>query len=201
MKKVSLIGAGGHCRSIIALLQNNAYEIEYIFDDGFKSKEMILGIPLVGDSKSIETGHKLVLAIGDNQSRHKYFSTYGSQVIAEAIIHPTAFLEKHVKLGTANNIFAKVFINNAVFIGDNNLINSAAILEHEVIVGSHNHISISACLLGRSQIGDRCFIGAGAIIKEKVKICSDVTIGANSFVAEDITLPGVYVGSPARKIK
>lgn len=201
MKKVNLVGAGGHCRSVIALLTNNAYEIESIFDDGFKSKETILGIPLIGGSKAIESTQQLVLAIGDNQSRSRYFSTYRNQVVMELIVHPTAWLEKHLKVGVANTIFAKVFINNAVEIGDNNLINSGAILEHEVVIGSHNHISISACLLGRSQIGDRCFIGAGSIVKEKVKICSDVTVGANSFVAEDITTPGVYVGSPARKIK
>lgn len=49
-------------------------------------------------------------------------------------------------------------------------------------------------------LGDNVFIGAGAIIIGPVEICSNVIIGAMSLVNRSITEPGVYVGSPAKKI-
>ncbi len=201
MKTISLIGSGGHCRSVIALLSHHSYLIDGIYDSNFKSAEMILEIPLRGDLSALPANQGIVLAIGDSEARRQLFEKYYSFIIKEPIIHPTVHIEKYVTIGESNNIFAKVFINNSVEIGNNNLINSGAILEHEVKIGSHNHISISATLLGRSQIGDNCFIAAGSIIKEKVKICSNVIVGANSFVAQDITEPGTYVGSPARKVQ
>ena len=201
MKKISLIGAGGHSRSVIGLLANNGFTVENIYDDAFKVQEMIFGIPVLGPSSAIKKYQKLVLAIGDCYAREKYFKLFHSQIHLETITHTTAYIEKYVQLGRANNIFAKVFINNGVEMGDDNLINSGAIIEHEAIIGSHNHISVSSSLLGRSEIGNRCFIGAGAIIKDKVKICDDVIVGANSFVSENINEPGLYVGSPARKVK
>ena len=201
MKKISLIGAGGHSRSVMALLSQFGFEIESLFDDGFQERELILGIPLIGQCNLITRTHKLVLAVGDNDSRRKYYLQYISQIVKENIIHPTAVLEKRIILGEANNIFAQAYLNNEVTLGDNNIINTRAIIEHEVNIGSHNHISVGATLLGRSQIGDGCFIGAGAIVRDKVKIGNGVVVGANSFVAKDITSPGIYVGSPARKVK
>jgi acetyltransferase-like isoleucine patch superfamily enzyme len=50
------------------------------------------------------------------------------------------------------------------------------------------------------KIGSNCWIGYGVIIIGPVNICSDVIIGAGSVVTRDIEEPGVYVGSPAKKI-
>ena len=50
------------------------------------------------------------------------------------------------------------------------------------------------------KIGSNCWIGYGVIIIGPVNICSDVIIGAGSVVTRNIEEPGVYVGSPARKI-
>ena len=38
-------------------------------------------------------------------------------------------------------------------------------------------------------------------IREKISICDDVIIGLNSGVVGDIVESGVYVGTPAKKIK
>ena len=50
------------------------------------------------------------------------------------------------------------------------------------------------------KIGDRAWIGARAMILPGVTIGDDVVIGAGSVVARDCLEPGVYVGSPARKV-
>ena len=62
-------------------------------------------------------------------------------------------------------------------------------------------MAVGAILCGRTVIGNRCMIGAGAVVIDQIKICDDVTVGANAVVVKDITVPGTYVGNPARKIK
>lgn len=49
-------------------------------------------------------------------------------------------------------------------------------------------------------IEDNVWIGAHSVILPGVRIASGSIVGANSTVTKSITSPGVYVGSPAKKI-
>lgn len=50
-------------------------------------------------------------------------------------------------------------------------------------------------------IDDGCWLGAGVTVLPGVHIAKGCIIGANSTVVKDTEENGVYVGSPARKIK
>jgi UDP-N-acetylbacillosamine N-acetyltransferase len=202
-KSVVLIGAGGHARSLIALLHNNRKTIKAIYDDFWDAtkNETILSVPVIGKIKDLNSKNEICLAIGDNLLREKLFNQFHLQILKSSIKHSTALIENSAVLGKSNFIFANVFFNALVTIGDNNIINTSAIIEHESVIGHHNHISVSAILCGRVTIGNNCFIGANAVIKDKIKICNDVIIGAGAVVVKDIIKPGVYVGNPAKKIK
>ena len=207
MNKIKIIGAGGHTRSSLNLLRENFNNsILEIYDDSYSStsKEHIDGIELVGkisDIKIEDVDENIFLSIGDSFKRKNYFNKFLDLVIKENLIHRYAYLEKNIKIGMANQIFANVYINSYVDIAHNNIINSGSILEHEVKIGSHNHISVGVKICGRVTIGDSCFIGAGAIVIDKVSICNNVIIGAGTVVLKDIKHSGTYVGNPARKIK
>lgn len=205
MKNIAIIGAGGHTRSSINLLKqsfNDAFFL--IYDDNYNNKveEYIDEIKVIGAIFDIDKNKQnIFLSVGDNKKREEYFNTFNKIVIKENLICTSAYLEKNIKLGFANQIFANVYVNSYAEIGDNNIVNTSAILEHEVKIGSHNHISIGAKLCGRVSLEDRCFVGAGAIIIDKVSICNDVIIGAGAVVIDDIVSSGTYVGNPARKVK
>ncbi|MFM2010747.1 MAG: hypothetical protein RLZZ479_1138, partial [Bacteroidota bacterium] len=51
-----------------------------------------------------------------------------------------------------------------------------------------------------TKIGNHVSIGSNATILP-VEICDYVVIGAGSVVTKNITQSGIYVGSPAKKIK
>lgn len=202
MKKIAIIGAGGHTRSLINVLELNNFKIEGVYDDAFDSskKELINGYLLRGCVDNVPRNAQLILSIGDNTKRKELFAFFGKQIYKKSLIHPSSILEKKVLLGSSNQILAKVYINSHAKLGDNNIINTSAIIEHEVSIGSHNHLAVGVILCGRVQIGNCCFIGAGAVLVDKISICDNVTVGANSTVIRDIIKPGIYVGSPARRI-
>lgn len=202
MKNISILGAGGHTRSSINLINQHFENVVLnIYDDNFDSKkvEYINSIELVG--KISDIGDNIFLSIGDNKKREEYFNLFYNNILKQNLIHKKAFIENNIKIGLSNQIFANVYINSLVEIGDNNILNTSSILEHEVKIGNHNHISIGAKLCGRVTIGNNCFIGSGAIIIDKVFICDNVIVGAGTVVIGNITEPGTYVGNPARKIK
>tara|TARA_B100000787_G_C16179733_1_gene291078 strand:+ start:976 stop:1590 length:615 start_codon:yes stop_codon:yes gene_type:complete len=204
LSKISIIGFGGHTESIINLLliSYNFKKIS-IYDDSFSNdtKESINLIPLIGSIDKVTEEQDVVLSIGDNTLRKKYFKYFEKQVISNSLFHLASFQEKDVNIGNSNQIFANSYINSKVIIGKNNIINSGAIIEHGSEIGSHNHISVGVKICGKVNIGDSCYIGAGAVIIDKILICSNVIIGAGSVVISNITIAGTYVGNPVRKIK
>jgi acetyltransferase-like isoleucine patch superfamily enzyme len=55
---------------------------------------------------------------------------------------------------------------------------------------------------GSSIINEYNFLGSGVIISPGVKLSSkNIIIGSGATVTKDITNSGVYVGTPAKKIK
>lgn len=202
-KKVAIIGAGGHTRSLMNLLEYNYFKIVGIFDDSFEISraEFINAYPLTGKIDDFPKDVAVVLSIGDNYLRAEFFRKFKPYVVKDNLIHPKSVIEKNVILGIANQIFAYVYINSNVEICDNNIINTGAIIEHEVKIGYNNHISVNSTLCGRVRIGNNCFIGAGAVVIDKLTIQDNVTIGANSVVISDIAESGVYAGNPARRVE
>lgn len=49
-------------------------------------------------------------------------------------------------------------------------------------------------------LGDNVVLGANTVVIGPVTVCSGVLVGAMSLVNRDITEPGVYVGTPVRKV-
>ena len=50
-------------------------------------------------------------------------------------------------------------------------------------------------------IGANCWIATEAYINMGVTICDEAIIGARSSVFKSIDNPGVYIGTPAKKVK
>ena len=204
MNNISIIGAGGHTKSSINLLNHTFKNCKFsIYDDSYNENisEYIHNIKLVGKVNVIDDNSLIFLSIGDNGRRKKFFLEFKNQIVKENALHKNSIVEKNVIMGDSNQIFANTVINSYVTIADNNIINTSSVLEHEVSIGSHNHISVGTKICGRAKIADNCFIGSNAVVIDRISICSGVIVGAGSVVINDIVEPVTYVGNPARKIK
>ena len=204
LKSINIIGSGGHARSVVALLLDAGYGIEGIYDDSYKADEteLILGVKLNGKVADLpKDDNEVILAVGNNELREKYFHEYSDERVKESIISSNAIVERAVTIAPSTLVFHHALINAGAKIGSNCIINSKALIEHECVIGDHCHISIASVIGGRVRIGSHCFIGAGAVIKDQIQICDKVIIGAGSVVIKSILEPGTYVGNPLRKIK
>ncbi len=95
-------------------------------------------------------------------------------------------------------IHPRAEVGPSVTIGEHTHIHAGAFLTRSV-VGNFCTIAPSATILGDVTIGDRVLVGANATVRNLVTICDDVVVGAGAVVAGNITDPGIYVGTPARK--
>ena len=207
-KKINIIGAGGHSRPIIEVL--NAHfknRKKFIYDLNFKkkkSKEKILGCNVVGSLNDFlkEKNTEVYLAIGDNNLRMQIFKKLKKlKIKLPNLISNDASMSKFFNIGVGNFINKQAFIGPDVIIGNNNIINTRSVLEHQTTLGSNSHIGPKSIIGGHVKIGNNVLIGLGSKVINNVKICNNCIIGAGSVVTKNINKPGTYVGIPAKKIK
>lgn len=195
-------GCGGHSRSItdVLLLNNPGATIIYV-DQNAAPNETLFNFPVLKSVNYEASDAQYVIAIGDNKKRkEKFLSVNNAEKIA-SVVSKFSHIGRGALYGTGTFIGNYAHIGPLVRIGQNTIINTAAIVEHEVIIGDHSHIGPNATISGRCKIGDEVFIGVGATVKDYISICNNVTIGAGATVVKDISIPGIYVGTPAKLIK
>ena len=199
LKKIAIYGCGGHSRSVADIALANNPEVSLLFVDcNARESETIYGFPVV--TESTDDTFSRFLAIGDNNKRMEKFNELGG-VGFISIVSSKAHIGQGAYLGEACFVGNYCHIGPDVNIGKNTIINNAAIVEHEVKVGCHCHIGPNATISGRCEIGDLVFVGVGATIKDYVTVCANVTIGAGATVVKNIEVPGVYIGTPAVRMK
>lgn len=193
MKKLILIGAGGHAKSCldVVLLTKKFEVMGYIDKD---KKDYLPNYKHLGDEKSLQKlknkSVNLHISLGFITSPDKRINLFKSlkklKFSFPVIISPKSHVSKKSKIleGTIVHHFAVV--NNEVNIGYNCIINTSAIIEHGVKIGNNCHISTRAVVNGEAEINDNTFIGSGAVIKEGVKIGKNCVVGMGKLVKKNL---------------
>lgn len=173
--KILLIGGGGHCRSVIDVIeQENRFEIAGIIEKYNGESQAVLGYELIGtddellalreryEYASITIGH-----VKSNSARVKLFEklkAIGYKI--PTIISPLAYVSKHATIAEGTIVMHHALINAGAEIGQNCIINSKALVEHDAIIKDNVHISTGAIVNGGSEIQADSFYGSNATCKE-----------------------------------
>ncbi|MBU1007664.1 NeuD/PglB/VioB family sugar acetyltransferase [Candidatus Dependentiae bacterium] len=185
---IVLIGFGGHAKSVADIINL----IHPFIQINFLAWEFSSGKPM----QTIK--HQSIITIGDNKKRKTIYESVGPKKLI-SIQSPLSYVSKKATIGRGCFVGNFCHIGPATIIGDNTIINTGAIIEHDTIIGKHCHIAPKATISGKTTVGNIVFVGAGATIIDGLSICSNVTIGAGATVIKNITEPGTYVGTPAKK--
>jgi UDP-3-O-[3-hydroxymyristoyl] glucosamine N-acyltransferase len=73
-------------------------------------------------------------------------------------------------------------------------------IAHNVTIGDNTTITAGVIVGGSVRIGANVWIGLGAIIRDGVEIADNVIIGMGAVVTVSISVPGTYIGIPAKLI-
>jgi sugar O-acyltransferase (sialic acid O-acetyltransferase NeuD family) len=191
MKKIVLIGGGGHCKSVIDVIeQESIFEIAGIVDKPDQLGSKILGYPVIGndlDLKNLAKKYKYALiTVGQIKSallRIKLFNlAIESGFLMPSIVSPNAYLSKHSKIGKGTIVMHKAIINANTFIGDNCIINSKSLIEHDCLILNHCHISTNVTINGGVRVESQSFIGSRVIASNNIIIKENSFIKAGSLL-------------------
>ena len=191
MNKIILIGGGGHCKSAIDVIEQEArFKIAGIIDKPELLGSKILGYPVIGSDFDLESLAKkyqnALVTVGQIKSALVRIKLYDLAIkagfILPSIVSPNAYISKHSKIGNGTIIMGNVIVNANTSIGDNCIINSKALIEHDCLISSHCHISTNAIINGGVKIGSKCFIGSNVTTKNNIIIKENSFIKAGSLV-------------------
>ena len=191
MKKILLIGGGGHCKSVIDVIeQEERFEIAGIVDKPKLLGSKVLGYPIIGNDSDLSNLVKkyqyALITVGQIRSpslRVKLFNLANEAgFILPSIISPNAYVSQHTSIGNGVVIMHNALVSANAVIGDNCIINSKVLIEHDCQIFDHCHISTNATINGGVVVESGCFVGSGSITKESITIQKNSFIKAGSLV-------------------
>ena len=191
MKNIILIGGGGHCKSVIDVIeQEKKYKISGIVDKQEFLGTNILGYEVLGNDLDLESLVKkfkyAIITVGHVKSvnlRIKLFNLakkVGFKL--PTIISPNSYVSRHSKIGEGTVVMHHAIINANIFIGKNCIVNSKALIEHDCTILNHCHISTNVTINGGVKIGSKCFIGSNVTTKDNIQIKENSFIKAGTLI-------------------
>ena len=191
MREIILIGGGGHCKSVIDVIeQEGKFKIVGIVDKPELLGSKVLGHPIIGNDSDLDDLAKkcqyALVTVGQIKSpllRIKLFElAVKSGYILPTVVSPRAYLSKHAMVGKGSIIMHDALINTNAKVGENCIINSKALIEHDVIIENHCHISTGSIINGGTIVKNNTFFGSNSVTKESITVEKQSVIGGGMTV-------------------
>ena len=202
MKKIILVGAGGHARACIDVIEQcKKYRIAGLISKKEKMVSTVFGYPVLSTDQEIKKISKRIkyalISVGQIKVPKIRINLYNKAIKAgfklPVIKSPYAYVSPRAKIGKGTIIMHGAVVNANAIIGKNCIINTSCIVEHDTIVGDHCHVSTGTILNGGVSLGKGNFVGSGSVVKEGVKIGNNCVIGANTFLGQNLASGTIYI--------
>ena len=204
-REIVMIGAGGHAKVCIELLQAMGESIAFCIADA-NAPSHCLGVPVLSGDEQLarlraEGYARVFVAIGANRVRVRLAAaaTELGYELANAI-SPRAVVSPSARLGQGIAIMAGAVVNADTEIGDLAIVNTGATVDHDCVVGAAAHIAPQCALAGTVSVGAAAFLGVGSKVIPGISIGAGATLGAGSVVIRNIADGTTAVGIPAKPI-
>jgi len=191
--KLALFGYGGHAREVASQIDQ---EVIFFVDDEYAND---IAKPI---SQFNPEEYVIMVAVADSRDRFDIVQKLPKETQYFTYIHPTVLImDDNIELGEGSFIGANSILTTNIKIGKHAILNRGNQIGHDCIIGDYFSAMPGAIVSGNVSIHDLVYMGTNSSIKEKLSIHSLSTIGMNSCVVKSIKDSGVYVGTPAKKIK
>ncbi|MFM7035957.1 MAG: NeuD/PglB/VioB family sugar acetyltransferase [Planctomycetia bacterium] len=196
---VVTIGAGGHGKVVVSILQACGTRIEAVYDDDPRVwGDTLLGVPITGPVARLRTIGRCrgVIAVGDNERRTSLAADLDLEWITA--VHPTAIVHPTAVISPGAVICAGAVLQPDCRVGRHVIVNTGATVDHDCQIGDCASIGPGASLAGSVRVAPRAMIGTGASVLPGITIGQEAKVGAGAAVHRDVANEVTVYGCPAR---
>jgi len=201
VKRLIIIGAGGHGKVCAEIARDMEQWSEIVFLDDEKENSL-LDFPILGPvniEKYVDNRTNFFVAIGDNIHRREIYHRISMcKGHLATLIDTNAIISDYSKIGQGSVIMPGVIVNAKVSIGQGCIVNTGSIIEHDSFIEDFVHLSPNATVLGSVHVGSLVWIGAGTTVLNNLSISENIVVGANSLVLNNLENQGLYFGNPCK---
>jgi len=197
MKKLILIGAGGHAAELRDYIRHNNERSErepievigFIDDDPQNYKHYGFEEPFLGGIqhhiKRLDCEYLMAIAnLKYRKPLIERFLNEGARLTG--FIHPTAIISPSSQIDPTAVISHNASVGPKVRIGRFNMLNSRCTIGHDTQVGDFNFISPQVALSGNTKIGNGNLLGTNSATIPGVVIGDNNIIGAGTILFRNI---------------
>ena len=192
MKQILLIGAGGHCKSCIDVIEHlDKLEIAGVVTQVKEDISEFMGYPVIGSDEDLGAlrtkFENAFIGIGQINTPLPRLRIYQKLKELEfklpSIVSPLAYVSEHAHVGEGTIVMHDAMINAGAIVNEGCIINSKSLLEHDAEIESFCHISTGAIINGSAVVGENSFIGSNATVVNGVSVTAGTFVKAGSIVA------------------
>lgn len=163
MKRLLIIGAGGHGQVVKEIAKTCGYEfIDFLDDKAPNAVGKIIEMSYLAPNYD-----GVIVGIGNNTLRQEL--TENLEIIEgisiATLIHPTAFVSSSAIIGKGTVVEPNATINTNSKIGEGCIISVGSIVDHDSSIGYFSHINAGAICMAGSNVKALTKVNAGEIIK------------------------------------
>lgn len=163
MKRLVILGAGGHGQTVADVAEQTGLFSEIIFLDD--NSELASG--KCSEYKNyIDDNTVMYPAFGNNEARLNWEEEFlNNEVKLAKIIHPTAYISPKAEVADGCVVFPNAIINTDTKIERACIINCGAIVDHGCVVEAGVHIGLGAIVKAENRVPKCTKLDAGEVIK------------------------------------
>jgi sugar O-acyltransferase (sialic acid O-acetyltransferase NeuD family) len=187
---ITILGAGGFAKEVLALLKfNNSSIFEYRM--------------VVEPFGNYMTDRFYYMGVGDPYLRYKFYNHFRAKhsnfnpLISNDLICD----DETVSFGEGTIVCQNCVITTDVQVGKFSIINISSTVGHDARIGDFVTIAPACNILGFAEVGDFTELGANVTVLPKVRIGKHCMIGAGTLVTKDVPDYSLVYGVPGKVIK
>ncbi len=188
MRRILIVGAGGHGRSVAeVVLLAGSFQIAGFLDDDYGVKTRVWEYPVFGpvDELGQYTGvaDAVVVAVGNNRVRERVFCMVKETGLdMPVVVHPAAFVSPRAVVGEGSCVMAGAVVGTEAALGCGCVVNVNASVDHHCRLDDFAHLGVGVQLSGGVHVGRSAWMQAGSSAGYGVTVAD-----------EAVVLPGVWV--------
>lgn len=196
---LTLFGAGGHAKVVIAAARAMGLKVTRILDDRSEAQGTeIMGVPVTGIMSEYQFGAAFI-GIGSNHVRKRLDLAYPNAEWV-SIVHPAAYVDPTVRIAPGVLVCAGAVIQPETILERHVIVNTSASIDHECLLESYSQVGPGAHLGGRISLGEGAMVGIGSSIHQGYSMGPWSTLGGNAFLKDDLPHGVIAVGIPAKPL-
>jgi len=190
MKTIYLIGAGGHCKSCIDVVEaTGLYKIGGLFDLKKNQGQKIGNYEIIGGDEDIQNfvkpGNEFLITMGQIKSADIRMKTAKLlkelKAVAAIVISPRAYVSKTAEVGAGTIVMHDAIVNSYAKVGQHCILNTRSLVEHDAVVEDFCHVSTGAILNGNVHVKAKSFVGSLAVLQEGLIVPEGSVLSAGAF--------------------